>query len=80
MKQTMVTTIDNPYDYFENFDEWYEFDTSHGYNTLSYLARIAKISNDLSEEDQNRVIDDAVDEICRMNILGIYRKVVHEGD
>ena len=80
MKQTMVTTIDNPYDYFKNFDEWYEFDVSHGYNTLSYLARIAKISNDLSEEDQNRVIDDAVDEICRMNILGIYRKVVHEGD
>ena len=80
MKQTMVTTIDNPYDYFKNFDEWYEFDTSHGYNTLPYLARIAKISNDLSEEDQNRVIDDAVDEICRMNILGIYRKVVHEGD
>ena len=75
MVETMVTTIDNPYDYFTQFDEWYAYDISHGYDTCGYLARIANVASDMSEEVENRIINDAVDEICRMNILGIYKKV-----
>lgn len=78
MVETMVTTIDNPYDYFTQFDEWYAFDISHGYDTCGYLARIANVASDMSEEVQNRIINDAVDEICRMNLLGIYKKVTKE--
>ena len=29
----MLTTIDNPFNPFTNFDDWYAFDTSKGYNT-----------------------------------------------
>lgn len=71
----MLTTIDNPYDPFTQFDEWYAFDEQKGYHTCSYLARIAKTSNDLSESEQAFAINIAIDEICRLNILGIYRKV-----
>ena len=78
MVEAMVTTIDNPYDYFTQFDEWYAFDISHGYDTCGYLARIANVASDMSEEVQNRIINDAVDEICRMNLLGIYKKVTKE--
>lgn len=78
MVETMVTTIDNPYDYFTQFDEWYAYDISHGYDTCGYLARIANVASDMSEEVENRIINDAVDEICRMNILGIYKKVTKE--
>lgn len=75
MAAVFVTTLDNPFDYFTQFDEWYAFDTQKGYNTCNYLARIANTSNDLSEKDYEFTVEEAVDEICRLNITGNYRKV-----
>ena len=75
MKEVMLTTIDNPFDPFTQFDEWKLFDESKGYNTCEYLARIVKSSDELSEPDQDLAITDAIEEIIRLNILGIYRKV-----
>ena len=72
---TMLTTADNPFDPFTQFDEWLRFDESKGYKTCAYLARIAKTSDELSETDQNLAIQSAIDEIIRMNVLGIYKKV-----
>jgi hypothetical protein len=75
MEELFVTTIDNPFSPFTEFDEWFAFDTEKGYNTCAYLARIAKTSIELSDEDQNQAINDAVNEIVRMNVLGIYKRV-----
>ena len=76
MKDVMLTTIDNPFDPFTHFDEWKAFDEAKGYNSCSYLARIVKSSDELSETDEALAIEYAIDEIVRLNILGIYRKVV----
>lgn len=78
MRVTMVTTTDNPYDPFTQFDQWYAFDTIQGYNTCSYLARIAKTSPELSPMDQAIAVEEAVDEIVDMNLLGIYKKLVRD--
>lgn len=75
MSQSMLTTIDNPFDPFTQFDEWKAYDESHGYYTCAYLARIAKSSEELSEEDEAIAIESAIDEIIQYNILGIYKKV-----
>lgn len=75
MSKLLVTTLDNPFNPFTQFDEWFAFDTDKGYNTCSYLARIAKTSNELSEKDEEQAINVAVEEIVRMNVLGIYKKV-----
>lgn len=72
---SFITTLDNPYDYFTQFDEWYAFDTSHGYNTCAYVARIAKTSSEMSDSDYEKAVNDAVDEIWRMNLTGNYKKV-----
>jgi hypothetical protein len=71
----MLTTVDNPFDPFTKFDEWLEYDISMGYNTSSFLARIAKVSNDLSQDDQALEIQNAIDEIVRENVSGMWRKV-----
>ena len=76
MAKTMLTTIDNPFDPFTQFEEWFGFDQDKGYNTCSYLARIAKTSDELSQQDEDLAIEEAVDEIMSMNVLGIYRKVI----
>jgi hypothetical protein len=75
MAEHMLTTIDNPFDPRTQWDEWYVWDASAGYNTPSYLARVTRTSDSLSEADQSQAIEDAIDEIVKENILGIYRKV-----
>ena len=71
----MLTTVDNPFDPFTRFDEWLAYDTKLGYDTPGMLARIAKISNDLSEPDQAVAIQNAIDEIVAENVSGMWRKV-----
>lgn len=71
----MLTTVDNPFDPFTQFDEWLAYDIQLGYNTSAFLARIAKVSNDLSLPDQDKAIQDAIDEIVKENVSGMWRKV-----
>ncbi len=75
MEPTMITTLDNPYNPFTQFDEWYAFDESKGYHTCSYLARIAKTSNELSEKENLIEQEKAIDEIMSLNLRGIYKRV-----
>jgi hypothetical protein len=75
MAESMLTTVDNPYDPFTQFDEWYAFDTRAGYNTSSLLARIVRSSDELSDADQSAAIENAIDEIARENVSGVHRKV-----
>ncbi len=74
----MLTTIDNPFDPFDNFDEWYAYDTQAGHHTSSFLARISVTSDELSESDHSLAIEQAIDEIVFENVLGLYRKVTRE--
>ena len=75
----MLTTIDNPFNPFTHFDEWFAFDEEKGYHTCSYLARIIKTSDELSETDIILAQEQAIDEILELNVLGIYKRV-KEGD
>lgn len=76
MRRAFLTTTDNPYSPFTQFDQWMAYDTQMGYNSCSYLARIAKTSEELSPLDQAIAIEEAIDEIVGYNLLGIYKKVV----
>ena len=75
MNEIMLTTIDNPFSPFTQFGEWQQFDEGKGYYTTNYLARIAKTSHELSDVDNEAAIDAAIEEIVKLNVLGIYRKV-----
>ena len=75
MAQHMLTTVDNPFDPFTQFDEWYQYDRAAGYNTSEYLARVAMMSDEMSEKDQDLELESAIDEIVEENITGLYRKV-----
>lgn len=70
-----LTTIDNPYDPFEQFTQWFLFDEEKGYHSTSYLGRVARTSDQLSEEENDKEIERAIDEIIKYDIAGIYKKV-----
>jgi hypothetical protein len=71
----MLTTVDNPFDPFTQWDEWYVWDQNAGYCTPGLLARIAHHSDELSDIDQHLAIQQAIDEIVRENVSGMHRKV-----
>ena len=73
--ETMLTTSDNPFDPFDQFDEWFNFDEMQGYHTCSYLGRIARVSDEMSDEEVSKEINRAVDEILKNDFAGIYKKV-----
>lgn len=75
MAQCALTTIDNPYDPFEQFTQWFLFDEEKGYHSTSYLGRIARISDQLSDMENDEEVERAIDEIIRFDFRGIYKKV-----
>lgn len=76
--EVALTTIDNPFDPFEQFNDWFEFDIEKGYYTCSRLARLANLSDDLSEVERNNEIERAIDELIKYDFLDIYKKVKRE--
>lgn len=74
-KECTLTTFDNPFDPFEQFDQWFLFDVEKGYNSSSRLARIAKISDEMTEKEVNEEIERAIDKIIYYDFMNIYKKV-----
>lgn len=75
MAEHMVTTADNPFNPFTQWDEWFAYDERAGYHTTAFVARVMMTSLELSEADQSLAYELAVDEIVKFNVLGIYKKV-----
>ena len=73
-KEKMLTTIDNPFNPFKQFDEWFAFDIEQGYNTCSLLARVCSLSDELSDEQINYLIDNSIDEIVDNDLTNKYIK------
>lgn len=71
----MLTTFDNPFDPFDQFTSWFLFDTEKGYNSCSYLARIARTSDQFTEEENDKEVERAIDEIIKYDFRNIYKKV-----
>lgn len=77
-RKCMLTTIDNPFNPFEDYFKWLEFDIEKGYNSCEKLARIAKISDELSENENNLEIESAIDDIIKYDFLNIYKKITSD--
>lgn len=73
--EVFLTTIDNPYDFFDDFDRWYAYDVSKGYNTCSLIDRIAMVSDEESNGNINKEIERVVDKLAKWNLNGKYKKI-----
>lgn len=78
VNKVMLTTFDNPYDPFEQFSSWFLFDVEKGYNTCSYLGRIAKFSDEMTTKEEDEEVERAIDEIIKYDFMNIYKKVQKE--
>ena len=73
--EVMLTTIDNPYNPFDEFDRWLQFDTNKGYNTCALLARVSTSSNELSEFDESNEIENAMNDIIMYDPSQNFKKI-----
>lgn len=71
----MLSTIDNPFNPFEDYSSWLMFDKEKGYDSAERLMRIAKLTDDMTQKEENEEIERAIDEIIKYDILNVYTKV-----
>lgn len=61
-----LTTVDNPYDPFTEYQSWSAFDEQMGYFTNGLLARLTLDSNELPAEQNDNEVIDAMIHICEL--------------
>ena len=75
-RKVFLTTSDNPFNPFNNFDAWFNFDVQQGYNSCQYLARVANTSDSLTDSENSLIIEKAIDEIISLDPFNIFKKIV----
>lgn len=80
VKQCMLTTIDNPFNPFNDFTSWFLFDIEKKHNCCGLVDRIAKYDDNMTEEEVKIETERAIDEIIFYDDLHIYKKIVMEVD
>lgn len=74
----MLTTVDNPYDPFDQFILWFMFDVEMGYDTCGKLARVITITDEMSQKEKDEEIERGIDTIIQEDFLNLYTRV-YEG-
>ena len=79
----MVTTYDNPFNPWIDYEGWRVWDISHGYNTESMIAHFANYSETMGVNDSliefNRASDELIDTFGNKIWKKIYSPKVGEG-
>lgn len=77
-RKVNITTIDNPFDPFDDFNSWFMFDVEKGYYTSSKLGRLTHFTDDMTELEELEETERAIDELVRIDPLDIYIKLTRE--
>lgn len=77
-RRVNITTIDNPFDPFDDFTSWFMFDIEKGYYTSSKIARLTKLTDDMTELEELEEVERAIDRLIEIDPLDIYIKIVRE--
>ena len=74
-QECRLTTFDNPYNPFDQFNQWFLFDIEKGYDSCSRVARISKITDDMTQKEMDEENERAIDEIIKYDFTNTYKKV-----
>lgn len=80
MRVYALTTVDNPYSYFQERDEWEGYENLTGNRATKMVGRFAKTSDQLSVQENEAELRRAIDEIIKYDPFGIYIRETSELD
>lgn len=72
-----ITTSDNPFDYFDDFDNWFLYDIEKGYHTLEVMSRLTYTSTELSDRVYEAEVERVVDEMVYHDVINLEYPDVH---
>ena len=78
MSDVMLTTIDNPFDPFDQFTSWLLFDKEKGYNSCERLARLVNLSDNMSQKEIDEETERAIDKLIELDFTDTFKKVTKE--
>ena len=76
----MLTTVDNPYNPFEQFAQWDLYDKEQGHETCSLIARLSQLSYDMTQKEENDEYDRVVELIIQRDPFDKYKKFYKTDD
>ena len=71
----LLSTLDNPYNPFKDYTSWLMFDIEKGYGCCELMGHKARISDQLTDDENDEEIERAIDEIIKYDFQNIYKKV-----
>ena len=77
-ENAMLTTIDNPYSPFTEYEQWKEFDTVYNHNTyetLAVLGSFGLLESELSEVEFEQHVNDTMNKLIDTDPIGLWIKV-----
>lgn len=77
-KDSMLTTFDNPFNPFTEFDRWWKEDLLLGHNCCGLLANESNVSDIASDEVNDKAIIEAMERIVKREPM-VY-KIVYQSD
>ena len=75
-----ITTVDNPFNPFEDFASWYDFDMEKGYCSCQRVARLAHISDDMTENEIEEETERATRRLVEIDPLDIFQLYIIKVD
>ena len=72
----MLTTLDNPFNPFTEFDDWPTFDEENEYFTCNLLDRLTFSSKDLSDEENQQLLNMQILDIVENDETSNYIRVL----
>ena len=83
-KAIRVTSADNPYDPFEQWEQWLLFDINSGYNTCGRLDKVTHTSDAMTEKELFDAVEDGINILMKTGCINKkgtiveYKKVIKE--
>lgn len=78
MEDCMLTTYDNSFNPFTNFEAWWKEDRRLGYDTCGLLARTSNVSDIISDELYDKEVRFAMEEL--VSRFPTIFKIVYKSD
>lgn len=75
MVRCFLTTFDNPYNPYTEFEKWYQYDIDHGYNSCGLLMRLAETSTQFTDNENAYEIERAIDKIVIADPTNNFKKL-----
>lgn len=70
-----ITTVDNPYNQFDDFTNWFLYDTEKGYYTSNAVARLTNLTDDMTQLEEDIEVERAIDRLIEIDPFDLYTKV-----